>query len=155
MQSIDNMISTLEILSGALSARDKNQALEAMTLLLQQFTAAFGHATHIFLAIFFLQTLKAHILCEEFEEASGGALALLARLRAVNMAMEQSAPADSDAFTEGVLDDVMHAEIAPGYALPPARGAGALGWGGWRPAAVTLLVNSVRSLPAYQAGGAE
>lgn len=49
------------------------------------------------------------------------------RLRAVNTAIKQSAapsaPADSDAFAEDVLDDVMNTETTPGYALPEARGA--------------------------------
>ncbi|MGD0129361.1 MAG: hypothetical protein ABSF46_28890 [Terriglobia bacterium] len=159
MESIENLIYTLEILSGALSTRDKNKALEAIALLLEQFTATFGHATRVFLAILFLQTLKVHTLYGEFEEASGGATALLARLRAVNKAIKQSAaqstPTNSDAFREGVLDDVMNADIAPGYALPLARGEEARGWGGWRQSAVTLLVKSVRGLPAYQAGAAE
>jgi hypothetical protein len=125
VESIDNLIDTLEILSRALSARDKGKALQAVTLLVQQFMMTFEHATHIFLAILFLETLKLHILCEEFEEASGGALALLARLRAVNAAIKQSAaqsaPTNSDAKAEDVLDDVMNAETTPGAALLEAR----------------------------------
>jgi hypothetical protein len=156
VESMDNLIDTLEILSSALSARDKNKALGAIAPLLQQFTATFGHATHIFLAILFLQTLKVHILCDEFAEASGGALTLLARLKAVNTAIKQSAvqsaPADSDALAEDVLDDVLNAEIAPGSALPPARYGGARGWGGWRRSrsAETHLGKSIRSLLPYQ-----
>ena len=112
VESIDNLICTLEILCGALSARDKDRALEASALLLQQFMTTFGHATRIFLAILFLQTLKVYIRCEEFEEASGGATALLARLRAVNAAIREAAapPASADSGTspEDVLDDVMN-----------------------------------------------
>ena len=159
MESIDSLIHTLEILSSALSARDRDKALEAITLLVEQFTATFARATHIFLAILFLETLKVHILYEEFEEASGGALALLARLRAVNAAIKQSAaqsaPNSSEAFAEDVLDDVMIAEIAPRPAPPLARGGGARGWGGRRRSTVTLFVKSIRGLPAYQAGAAE
>jgi hypothetical protein len=128
VESIDNLIHTLEILSSALSARGKDKGLEAITLLVQQFTTTFGHATRIFLAILFLETLKVHILCEEFEEATGGALALLARLRAVNTAIKQSAaqsaPTNLDLWAEDVLDDVMNAETAPGPPLPLARGGG-------------------------------
>jgi len=127
VESIDNLICTLEILSSALSARDKAKALKAIRLLLKQFTATFGHAPHIFLAILFLQTLKVHILWGEFAEASGGALALLARLRAVNAAIKQSAaqsaPADSDVSADDVLDDVMNAETTPGSPLPEGGGA--------------------------------
>ena len=127
VEFIDNLIDTLEILSSALSARDKNKALQAVTLLVQQFMMTFEHATHIFLAILFLETLKLHILCEEFEEARDGVLALLARLRAVNTAIKQSAaqsaPTDSDASAEDVLDDVMNAETTPGSPLLEARGA--------------------------------
>ena len=127
MECIDNLISTLEILSSALSAKDKAKALQAITLLVQQFTMTFEHAAHVFLAILFLETLKVHILFEEFEEASGGASALLARLRAVNTALQQcgaeSGPANSDASAEDVLDDVMNGEAAPGSALSEARGA--------------------------------
>ncbi len=127
MESIDNLIYTLEILSSALSAKDKDKALEAIRLLLQQCTATFGHATHIFLAILFLQTLKVHILGGEFAEASGGAQALLARLRAVNAAIKQSAaqsaPTNLDLWAEEVLDDVMNAETTPGF--PPPGGGGA------------------------------
>jgi hypothetical protein len=141
VESIDSLIQTLEILSSALSARDKDKAFEAIKLLLQQFTATFGHATHIFLAILFLETLKVHILSEEFEEASGGALALLARLRAVNTAIKQSAAqsasTNSDALAEDVFDDVMNAEIKPRSALLPPRGgkreAGAAGSGAPEP----------------------
>ena len=88
MESIKSLIDTLEMLSSALSARDKDEAFDAITLLLQQFTTTFGHAPHIFLAILFLKTLRVHILSEEFEEAHGGALALLARLRAVKVAIQ-------------------------------------------------------------------
>jgi hypothetical protein len=127
VESIDNLIHTLKILSSALSAREKGKALQAITLLVQQFMITFEHATHIFLAILFLETLKLHILCEEFDEASGGALALLARLKAVNTAIKQSAaqsaPTDSDASAEDVLDDVMNAETMPGSPLLEARGA--------------------------------
>ena len=126
MESIDKLIYTLEILSKALSAKDKDRALEAITLLVQQFMTTFGHATRIFLAILFLETLKLHVLCGEFEEATGGALALLARLKAVNKALKQSAarsvPTDSDASEEDVLDDVLDAERTPGAPLGPARG---------------------------------
>jgi hypothetical protein len=127
VECIDNLIYTLEILSSALSARDRDKALQAITLLVQQFTMTFERATHVFLAILFLETLKVHILFEEFEEASGGALALLARLRAVNTAIKQSAaqsaPTNSDASAEDVLDDVMNAETTPGSPLPEAGGA--------------------------------
>jgi hypothetical protein len=127
VESIDNLIYTLEVLSSALSARDKDKALEAITLLLQQFTMTFGHATRVFLAILFLETLKVHILCDEFEEASSGALALLARLRAVNAAIKQSAaqsaPTNLDLWADDVLDDVMNAETTPGSPLPVVRGA--------------------------------
>ncbi len=127
MECIDNLICTLEILSSALSAKDKDKALEAVTLLVQQFTMTFEHATHVFLAILFLETLRVHVLFEEFEEASGGALALLARLRAVNTAIKQSAaqsaPTNSDASAENVLDDALNAESTPGSPQPEARGA--------------------------------
>jgi hypothetical protein len=125
VESIDNLICTLEILSSALSARDRDKAVEAITLLLQQITMTFGHATRVFLAILFLQTLKVHVLCEEFEEASGGALALLARLRAVNTAIKQStaesAQSNFDASADDVLDDVMDAGITPRFLLPEVR----------------------------------
>jgi hypothetical protein len=111
VESIDNLICTLEGLCRAISARNKGKAVEAITLLLQQFMMTFGRATRIFLAILFLQTLKVHILNEEFEEASSGALALLARLRAVNTTLKQpptqSAPTSFDASADDVLDDVM------------------------------------------------
>jgi len=154
VESIDKLIYTLEILSSALSTRDKNEAVEAITLLLQQFTATFGRATRIFLAILFFETLKGHILSEEFEEASGGALALLAKLRALNTAAKQSAgeyaPTGSEAFAEEVLDEVIITETAPRPAIPLARVAGARAWGGWHQ--YTLTVNAIRGLPAYQAG---
>ena len=142
MESIDSLIHTLEILSSALSARDRDKALEAITLLVEQFTATFARATHIFLAILFLETLKVHILSEEFEEASGGALALLARLRAVSTAIKHSAAqsdsANSDALAEDVFDDVMNAEIKPQSALFLARcgerEAGEAGSGAPKPA---------------------
>jgi hypothetical protein len=128
VESIDNLIFSPEILSCALSARDKEKALEAIRLLLQRFTTTFGHATHIFLGILFLQTLKVHILCEEFAEASAGALALLTRLRAVNTAIKQSAAQsaarNSDISAEDVLDEVMIGETTPGSPLPERRGAG-------------------------------
>ena len=127
MESIDNLIYTLETLRSALSAGDKDKAVKAITQLLQQFAATFGHATHIFLAILFLQTLKVHVQCDEFAEASGGALALLARLRAVNAALKQSAaqaaPTNFDVSAEDVLNSVINAETTPGSRLLEARGA--------------------------------
>lgn len=126
VESIDNLIYTLEILCSGLSARDKDKASEAITLLLRQFTMTFGRATHIFLAILFLETLKVHILCDEFEAASVGALALLARLRAVNTAIKPSAaqshPTNSDVWAEDVFDDVMNVETTPWPPLPEASG---------------------------------
>jgi hypothetical protein len=140
VKSIDDLIYTLEILSSALSARDRDKALQAITLLVQQFTMTFGHATRIFLAILFLETLKVHILCDEFEEASGGASALLARLRAANAAIKQpaaqSAPTNVDLWADEVLDDVMNAETTRESLLPEARGlernAEAVRTGAWR-----------------------
>jgi hypothetical protein len=126
VELIDNLIYTLETLSSALSARNKNKALETIALLSQQFTATFGRATRIFLAILFIETLKVHILCEEFEEAQGGASALLGRLKAVNAAIQraspQAVPTSFDASAEDVLDDVINAETAPGDLLPTAAG---------------------------------
>ena len=147
MESIDNLIDTLEILCSALSARDKEKALEALTLLSQQFTATFGHATRIFLAILFLETLKVHIRCEEFEEARGGAGALLARLRAVNTAIKQpaaqSAATASGASADDVFDDVMKAETTPRSLLPIAgrveRYAETPGTGAPKPTLTNLL----------------
>jgi len=157
VESIDNLIDTLEILCSALSARDKNKALESIAPLFEQFTAMFGRASRIFLGILFLETLKVHILCEEFEEASGGAGAFLARLRAVNAVLKQSAaqsaPTNSDAYRVDLLDDVMTAEIAPRPALPLSGGSGARGWDGWRRYDIT--VKYLRRLPAYRAGAPE
>jgi len=121
VKSIDNLIDTLETLSGALWARDKDKALDAITLFLQEFTITFEHATHIFLAIVFIETLRVHILSEEFEEASGGALALLTRLRAVNTAIKQCTDQSAGPWAEEVPDDWMDAEIAWGSAHPQAE----------------------------------
>ena len=128
MEAIDNLIYTLEILNSALSIKNQDKALEAISLLSQQFTATFGRATRIFLAILFLETLKVHIRCAEFEEARGGAQALLDRLNAVNAALQrsaaQSAPINHIASAEDALDDVMNAETPPVSLLPLAGAAG-------------------------------
>ena len=153
MECIDKLIYTLEILRSALSAREKNKALEAITLLVQQFTVTFEHATHVFLAILFLETLKVHILFEEFEEASGGALALLARLTAVNATLKQSAaqsaPTNFDASVEDVLGDVMNAGTTPVFPLPLTRGeereTGAAFTGRPKPASGNLFANHLHN----------
>jgi len=52
MESIDNLIDTLELVRNSIAAKDKDMGFEAVTIFLTQFMDTFGHAPNIVAATF-------------------------------------------------------------------------------------------------------
>jgi len=91
MESINNLIETLEVVRDAVWAKDKDKGFESVTILLMQFMDTFGHSKNLVTKTFpVLEELKNHIQSGEFEEANPVVLALLVRFRQVKEAMENS-----------------------------------------------------------------
>ena len=82
-QLFENLLETLEVLKGAISASDKDKAFEALTIFAMQFTAGFA-GTDVFKKTYpLLEELKHHIESGDFEESLVYTLAFQAKFRSV------------------------------------------------------------------------
>lgn len=82
MQSIKELVATLEVVRDAVTDKDREKGFEVVTVLLMQFQRVFGHSPEFMNKMFpFLEDLKNHIQSESFDEAEPLVLALLAKFR--------------------------------------------------------------------------
>lgn len=89
MESIDDLIYSLEVVRDAVWAKDKHKGFEAVTVFLLQFMDVFGHAPAIVSKIFpVLEELKDKIQTGHFEEAYPLVMAVLVRMRQTKETME-------------------------------------------------------------------
>jgi hypothetical protein len=86
---LDELLYTHEVLGKAISAKDADKALEAVTVLLMEYAGFFGPTSSPFAKILpILEQLKEHIENERFEDASILTAALSAKIRQVKAEMK-------------------------------------------------------------------
>ncbi len=88
MQSLHELVETLEVMRDAVTDEDREKGFEAVTVFLMQFQDVFGHSPEFMSKMFpFLEDLKDHIQSESFDEAEPLVLALLAKFRQTSEAI--------------------------------------------------------------------
>jgi hypothetical protein len=84
MEQIKNLVDSLEILKKAIVEHNQEKSLEAVTICLFRFTAAFGHDEKVSRDTFStLEELKHHIMAGDYTTACARVLSLLAMFRSI------------------------------------------------------------------------
>lgn len=87
MQALNELVATLEVVRDAVTDKDREKGVKAVTVFLMQFRGVFGHSLEFMSKMFpFLEDIQDHIQSESFDEAEPLVLAVLAKLRQASKA---------------------------------------------------------------------